>query len=97
MAADLSFDDRRREGGEGDAAVFVEAVGGLDQAHRADLHQVIQGLTAPGEATGNRMRQREVRLDEAIACAITASRNGRLRHCSQRLMSFTLGINSGYQ
>jgi len=58
VAADLSFDDRCREGGEGDAAVFVEAVGGLDKAHRADLHQVIQRLTAPGEATGNRMRQR---------------------------------------
>src|SRR5207248_8411327 len=52
MSLDLADDVRRGVGGQLDAAREVEAVDRLDQADRADLHQVVELLAAVGVASG---------------------------------------------
>ena len=66
-ALDLADDVGDGEGGELVLEGDVEAVDGLDQADRADLHDVVHLLGAAAEAARGVAHQRQVHLDERVA------------------------------
>ena len=83
VALDLAHDVRGGEGGELDAAVDVEAVDGLDEADRADLHEVVERLAAVGVAAGDVPDQGHHPLDELttrleVAVPVIALEQGQL-------------------
>src|SRR5215217_1811193 len=67
VALDLADDVRRRVCRQLDAAVEVEAVDRLDEADRADLHQIVELLAAVAVAPRERADERHVLLDELLA------------------------------
>ena len=64
---DLSENRRRRVGGKLQAAVGIEAINGLQQSDRADLHQVGHWLVATAEPAGEVLHERHVHLDELVS------------------------------
>src|SRR5207302_9233087 len=69
VAADLSFDQRPGKGRKGHAAALIEAAARLDQAHRADLDEVVERLPLSGVAAGQRVSERQMRVHHARAPA----------------------------
>jgi hypothetical protein len=67
VAPDLAEDRGRGEAGELEAPLGLEAVDGLDQADRADLDQIVEGLPAVGVAAREAADQGEVLDDETLA------------------------------
>jgi hypothetical protein len=67
MPLDLTEDVRRCEGGKRHPARRIEAVDGLDESDRADLHEILDPLAAVRVAVSKRLDEREVRLDQALA------------------------------
>ena len=67
VALDLAQDGRHREAREGEPAVEVEAVDGVDEAQARDLEEVIEGLLGALVAACQLARQRQEALDEHLA------------------------------
>src|SRR4029077_9004432 len=67
VATDLAGDGRRGEGAELVLQGRIEAFDGLDEAHEADLLDVLQGLAAVGETASDEVHQVAVQLHQAIA------------------------------
>ena len=72
VALELAEDRRHRERREGDVAVGVEPVDGLDQGERGHLNQVLGGLGAADVAPRQAARQRQEALDERFARGLVA-------------------------
>ena len=69
VAADLAEDRRHRVAREREPAVRVPAVDGLDEAHRGDLHEVVERLGGAPVAQGEAAGERHVALDQLVARA----------------------------
>ena len=67
VSFDLADDRRRRIGRELDAAFQIEAIDGLEQSDRADLHQVVERLAAIRKPHREKSNQVEVHDDELVA------------------------------
>src|SRR3954453_6685657 len=67
MSLDLADDRRHGVRAEVDAAPPVIPVGGVDQADRADLDEVVETLAAVRESSCERLDEREVLHDPAVA------------------------------
>jgi len=67
VALDLAEDGGDGVAGERDLAVEVEAVDGLDQPERGDLHEVVERLLRALVTTGQLAGEREEALDEHLA------------------------------
>ena len=78
VALDLAGHGQRREGGELEAQVGVEALDGLDQAEVADLHDVVERLAAVLELAREEVDEVVIRIDELGADAIALGRVGRV-------------------
>ena len=78
VAADLADDRRHGIGGELDATLELEAVDRLDQADRAHLDEVVDGLAAARVAPCERVDERHHLLDQAVAGSAVAGRAVRL-------------------
>ena len=72
VALDLALDRPPGERREGDVAVGLEAVDGLDQGQEGDLAQVVVARPAPSEAAGDVGGEAHVPLDELVAQAPVA-------------------------
>ena len=78
VALDLADDRRRRIGRELDAAFEIEAVDRLEQADRADLHEIVERLAAVRELHREIAHEIEVRDDELVAQPFVLGRTGRV-------------------
>src|SRR4051795_10071926 len=67
MSLDLADDRRHGVRAEVDAAPPVIPVGGVDQADRADLDEIVETLAAVRESSCERLDEREVLHDHAVA------------------------------
>jgi hypothetical protein len=67
VTLDLADDVRHGERRQVYAPSRLEAIDGLDQPDRPDLHQIFHVLTSMGEAVRERLDERQVRLDESFA------------------------------
>ena len=67
VALQLAEDRRRGEGGEGDAALGVEAVDGVEQAQVGDLEQVVEGLAGAAVAQRQALGEGHVAADQLFA------------------------------
>src|SRR6202171_2935110 len=75
---DLAGDSERRESREFESKVGVEALDGLDQSEVADLHDVVERLTAVLELAGEEVDEVVVGVDELLANALLLGRVGGL-------------------
>jgi hypothetical protein len=66
VALDLAQDRRHRVGRERDLTRHVEAINGLDQSERGDLHEVVDRLLRALVAARELARQRQVALDQLV-------------------------------
>jgi hypothetical protein len=73
VVAQLPDDRRHGVRAEVRPAVLTEPVDGLDQPDGADLDEIVERLGGPGEATGERMDERQVLFDDARPGAPIAS------------------------
>ena len=67
VTADLADDRRHGIRRELDAALELEPVDRLDQADRADLDEIVDGLAAARVPTGERANERHQLLDQTVA------------------------------
>jgi hypothetical protein len=67
MALQLAEDGRRGEGGEGDAALGVEAVDRVHQPQARHLEKVVEGLVRAAVALGEAFREGQVAPHELLA------------------------------
>ena len=67
VALQLAEDRRRGEGGEGDAALGVEAVDRVEQAEVGDLEQVVEGLAGAAVAQGQALGEGHVAPHQLLA------------------------------
>ena len=67
VAFELAEDRRRGEGGEGDAALGVEAVDRVDQAEAGDLEEVVEGLAGAAVAQRQPLGERQVAAHQLLA------------------------------
>jgi len=67
MSADLAHDGRHRERHEVRAGVDVEPDHRVHQTHPGNLDQVVAGLAAAVETTGDVIGQRQAALHDAVA------------------------------
>ena len=73
MAFDRAGDARHSVGGEGGVARGVEAVDGLDEREARHLLEVLERLGAAPVPTRQAAGEREVALDQELACARIAA------------------------
>jgi hypothetical protein len=67
VTLDLTGDRGARKRGEVDAALRLEAIDGVDQPDRSDLHQVLELRPVANEVSRDGTNQREVIEDQAFA------------------------------
>ncbi len=67
VALQLAEDRRRGEGGEGDAALGIEAVDGVEQAQVGDLEQVVEGLARAAVAQRQALGESHVAANQLFA------------------------------
>ena len=67
VAFELAEDGRRGEGAEGDAAVGVEAVDGVDQGEAGDLQEVVEGLAGAPVAARQAFGEVDVPAHQLLA------------------------------
>ena len=67
VTLDLAGDVRHGEGGQVEAALEIEAIDGVDQADRPDLHEVLVTLAAACVTACERLHEGQMELDQALA------------------------------
>jgi hypothetical protein len=67
VALDLARDGWACKRGELDAALRLEAIDGLDQPDRPDLHQVVELRSVANEVSRDGTNQREIVEDQSFA------------------------------
>ncbi len=78
VTLDLARHCQSREGRELKPEVGVEALDGFDETEVADLHDVVQGLAAVLELSGEEVHEIVIRIDELLADAFLLGRVGGL-------------------
>ncbi len=67
VALELAEDRRRGKGGEGDAALGVEAIDRVEQAEVGDLEQIVEGLAGAAVAQGKPLGKGHVAPHQLLA------------------------------
>jgi len=78
MPADFAHNVRVGVGGECNAALAVEAIGGFEQPDRSGLHEVSHRLAAVGITAGDFLRKAQVFYNEVVATGVDGL------HCRNR-------------